>query len=213
MAEITDITLTKRGRYALFLDGEFAFSVDDETLVENHLKKGKILNDDDISAIRGQNDYRYAKQQALKLLSYKDYTSQMLIQRLIQKEIDEDSAVRAVKRMEELGLVNDLDYAMRCSRDLMNLKSWSTNRIRMELKRRLVPEYAIDEAIAQFDELDPEPKIAKIILKKYFRDLDTPKGKNRAAAGLCRLGYSPGQVFAVISNLLDDPDYYNEHDI
>ena len=146
-------------------------------------------------------------------MSYKDYTSQMLVQRLIQKEIDEDSAVRAVKRMEELGLVNDLDYAMRCSRDLMNLKSWSTNRIKMELKRRLVPEYAIDEAIAQFDELDPEPKIAKIILKKYFRDLDTPKGKNRAAAGLCRLGYSPGQVFAVISNLLDDPDYYNEHDI
>ena len=31
MPRITDITETRRGRYALFLDGEFAFSLDAET--------------------------------------------------------------------------------------------------------------------------------------------------------------------------------------
>ena len=38
---ITDLRQTKQGRIAVFFDGEFDFSVDDETLVQYHLAVGK----------------------------------------------------------------------------------------------------------------------------------------------------------------------------
>ena len=40
---ITALKETKRGRMAVFFDGEFDFSVDDETLLRHDLKVGKRL--------------------------------------------------------------------------------------------------------------------------------------------------------------------------
>ena len=36
---ITDLRQTKQGRIAVFFDGEFDFSVDDETLVQYHQRR------------------------------------------------------------------------------------------------------------------------------------------------------------------------------
>lgn len=210
MPVITEITVTKKGRFALFLDGEFSFSVDDETLVSEHLQKGSRLSEEDLRRIREETCLRYAKQKALSLLAHKEYTAKMMAQRLMTYEIEEETAWAATQRMEELGLINDLDYAMRCSRDLVNLKRYSPRRAAQELRTRGVPSHCIEEALAQFDGMDNSPAIASVLLKKYYRELDTPKGKNRAVNGLARLGYSPGEVLGVISNLLDDPDYYHE---
>lgn len=208
MPVITEITVTKRGRFALFLDGEFAFSVDDETLAEERLHTGVFLSQEDVRRIEAETSLRYAKKKALSLLSHKDYTVQMMIQRLLVYEVTEEIARAATQRMVELGLINDRDYALRCSRDLVNLKHYSPHRVARELRYRGVPADYIEEALAQFSEQDNAPIIASVVLKKYYRDLDTPKGVSRAVNGLSRLGYSPGEVLRVITNLLEDPDYY-----
>ena len=43
--QITALKETKRGRMAVFFDGEFDFSVDDETLLRHDLKVGKRLDE------------------------------------------------------------------------------------------------------------------------------------------------------------------------
>ena len=43
--QITALKETKRGRMAVFFDGEFDFSVDDETLLRHDLKVGKQLDE------------------------------------------------------------------------------------------------------------------------------------------------------------------------
>ncbi|MEG1778905.1 MAG: RecX family transcriptional regulator [Oscillospiraceae bacterium] len=208
MAILSKITVTKLMRYALFFDDEFTFSIDEKTLAENHLKVGISLNEEQINQLKEQSNYEYAKQKALSLLGYKDYTKNMLVKRLQTYEIDAQSATDAAYRMEELGLINEQDYAMRLSRDLVRLKKYSCYKVTQELKTRGLDEEIIQIAIEQFTEDSFPKRIAEVIQKKYLRDLDTPKGKNRAINGLVRLGYRPSEVVVVINNLLEDPEYY-----
>ena len=45
MPTMTQIKETKKGRFALFFDGEFAFSLDEETYVKAHLNPDDVLED------------------------------------------------------------------------------------------------------------------------------------------------------------------------
>ena len=48
---VSDIKNTKKGRYALFCDGEFLFSVDEETLLKHGLEKGSVLTKPELDAL------------------------------------------------------------------------------------------------------------------------------------------------------------------
>lgn len=49
---ITAVEPTKKGRYSVFADGEFVFSVDDETLVLCGVKAGREVTVQQLEAIR-----------------------------------------------------------------------------------------------------------------------------------------------------------------
>ena len=55
--QITALKETKRGRMAVFFDGEFDFSVDDETLLRHDLKVGKRLDERAYEQLREQPQY------------------------------------------------------------------------------------------------------------------------------------------------------------
>ena len=54
---------------AVFFDGEFEFSVDDETLLRHDLKVGKRLDERAYEQLREQTQYQKAKEKAFSLLS------------------------------------------------------------------------------------------------------------------------------------------------
>ena len=72
---ITALKETKRGRMAVFFDGEFDFSVDDETLLRHDLKVGKRLDERAYEQLREQTQYQKAKEKAFSLLSRRSYAS------------------------------------------------------------------------------------------------------------------------------------------
>ena len=50
--KITDISVTKKGRYALFVDGEFLFSAEEEALVRSGLRPGMETDIQTLEALR-----------------------------------------------------------------------------------------------------------------------------------------------------------------
>ena len=74
-----------------------------------------------LEELRAQAELKKAKEKALQLLSYKEYTAKQLSDRLA-RTAGEETAKLAVMRMEELGLVDDADYAMRFAYDLYTRK-------------------------------------------------------------------------------------------
>ena len=110
MPQLTQIKETKKGRMALFFDGEFAFSLDADTFAKADLHEEDLLEEWQIEDLRKQSDTRRALDKAMDYLSLRDHAAGELYQKLCRK-FDEHSAAYAVARAGELGLLNDADFA------------------------------------------------------------------------------------------------------
>lgn len=190
---ITALKETKRGRMAVFFDGEFDFSVDDETLLRHDLKVGKQLDERAYEQLREQTQYQKAKEKAFSLLSRRAYASAQLRQKL-EGDFPPDCIDRVMERCADLGLIDDLDYAQRAARDLVHLKHYSLSRVRQELAHRGIGQNEIEDALELFADYDERQALRQLLEKKYGSVLDDPKGQARAIRGLMRRGYPYGEI-------------------
>lgn len=190
---ITALKETRRGRMAVFFDGEFDFSVDDETLLRHDLKVGKQLDEREYERLREQTQYQKAKEKAFSLLSRRSYPGAQLRQKL-EGDFSPDCIDRVMERCAELGLIDDLDYAQRAARDLVHLKHYSLGRVRQELARRGIGPNEIEDALEQFADYDERQAMRQQLEKKYAASLREEKGRRRAFSALVRLGYDPGEI-------------------
>ncbi len=199
MPVLTKLSPTKQGRMALFFDDEFTFSVDLETLAQYGLQQGRVFTTAELSQLLNDTQYKKARDRAFKLLGYKAYTRYLMEQKLLQEDVPPFVVEDVLARLEELGFLNDLDYACRCAADLVHLKKFSHSRVRQELRRRGVEDCDIEDALSRLDD-DPLEQLRQVIETKYSRDLDSEKGRRRAVNGLMRLGYSYSQIHQALKD-------------
>ena len=190
---ITALKETKRGRMAVFFDGEFDFSVDDETLLRHDLKVGKRLDERAYEQLREQTQYQKAKEKAFSLLCRRSYASAQLRQKL-EGDFPPDCIDRVMERCAELGLIDDLDYAQRAARDLVHLKHYSLSRVRQELAHRGIGQNEIEDALELFADYDERQALRQLLEKKYAASLREEKDRRRAFSALVRLGYDSGEI-------------------
>ena len=82
MPKLTQVKETKRGRYALFFDGEFAFSLDEDTFAMAGLHTGDELEEWQIHDLQTKSDTRKAVDKAMDLLALRDHAAGELYQKL-----------------------------------------------------------------------------------------------------------------------------------
>lgn len=191
--QITALKETKRGRMAVFFDGEFDFSVDDETLLRHDLKVGKRLDERAYEQLREQTQYQKAKEKVFSLLSRRAYASAQLRQKL-EGDFPPDCIDRVMERCADLGLIDDLDYAQRAARDLVHLKHYSLSRVRQELAHRGIGQNEIEDALELFADYDERQALRQLLEKKYAASLREEKDRRRAFSALVRLGYDSGEI-------------------
>ena len=104
--KITEIKPRRKRLSAVYIDGEFAVSLDTQTLIENRFDVGREIDDEDLHEIIKLSNERRAKEKALWLLSYREHSKKELEDK-IRRTADETSAQKAVDRMEELGVLQD----------------------------------------------------------------------------------------------------------
>ena len=192
---ITAIEPRRKGLSALYLDGEFAVSLDTQTLLENRFDVGREVSDGELTDIIEKSGERRAKEKALWLISYRDHTKKELQDKL-RRTCDAQSAEKAADRMEELGLVNDEQYAQRYARRLLLEKRLTRRAALFEMTRKGIDKQTAEEALGAVD-VDYRDNIRAVIEKKY-RSIGDEKTKRRAVAALQRLGYGWDDIRAVL---------------
>ena len=199
--KITEIRPRRKGLSALFIDGEFAMSLDTQTLLENRFDVGREITDEELRDIIDQSNERRAKEKALRLISYRDHSKKELLDK-VRRTSDEDSAEKAVERMEELGLVDDERFARRYAEQLIGSKHMSERGAVIALSQK-----GIDRELAEqiIEELSPDAREhIRIIIEKKYRNLSDEKTKRRAVAALQRLGYRWDDIRSVLSEYDED---------
>lgn len=189
--KIDRISKTRQGRFALFDEaGEFLFSVDEETLVKNHLKEGAVLEAASLAALREQSDLRKAKDKALGCLSRRDYACGELYERLC-RDFDEHTAAAAVAELRRLELLDDARFARHRVKYLAG-QNKSAREIRRLLLEKGVDRETADAALA---ELYPDEAAAcrAVLEKSYLRKLEGGR-RDLVIAALARRGFSYGVI-------------------
>lgn len=206
MPRLTQIKETKKGRLALFLDGEFVFSLDEDTFASAHLHEGDELEDWQVEDLRKQSDTRRALDKAMDYLSLRDHAAGELYQKLCRK-FDGPSAAYAVARAQELGLLNDADFARRRAAELLR-KRKSRREILTDLSAKGIDrEVAAEavEALYQTDEEgeDPELTTARTLVERRYAAKLAAGKREQVAAALARRGFSHAVIREVLAETED----------
>ena len=202
MPQLTQIKETKKGRLALFFDGEFAFSLDEETFARADLHEEDLLEDWQIEDLRKQSDTRRALDKAMDYLSLRDHAAGELYQKLCRK-FDEHSAAYAVARAGELGLLNDADFARRRAAELLR-KRKSRREILLDLTAKGIDRDTAAEAVEALyaetdDGEDPELATARALVERQYAAKLAAGKRDQVAAALARRGFSHSIIRAALA--------------
>ena len=200
MPRLTRITETKRGRYALFLDDAFAFSLDEDTFAAAGLHAGDELTEPAVAELRRKSDARRALDKAMDLLALRDHAARELYAKLCRR-FDPHTAAAAVARVGELGLLNDAGFARRRAAELLR-KRKSRREILQDLAAKGIDRETAADALAALmpadGEEDPDLASARALVERqYARKLAEGKTQQVMAA-LARRGFSHAVIRAAV---------------
>ncbi|MBQ2085918.1 MAG: RecX family transcriptional regulator [Oscillospiraceae bacterium] len=206
--KITEIKMTKKGRYALFCGEEFLFSVDESTFADFGLHRDMELSDADLEQLRKSSEYRKALSKGFTLLGVRDHSEYELYTKLL-KNFDEHTSAQAVTRIRELGYLDDGAFARRYTEELLR-KGKSAGEIRRRLSEKRISRETAEEILSDL-ETDERPLIAELIEGKYAAKLREPNGRQKVYAALLRRGFRSSDVSAALREFeVEDIEYTEE---
>lgn len=186
MTEITRITKTRQGRFALFCGQEFLFSIDAETMIQQDIHEGSSLSEGELSLLKGASDTRKAKDAALRFLSLRAYGEKELYGKLCLR-YDDHSAAAAVASMKALELLDDETFAVEKAKGMAE-RGKNSFEIRQKLQALGIDETIVAKSILL---AQPDDGAAAILLlqKKYMEKLQNGE-RQKVMAALARRGFS-----------------------
>ncbi|MCQ4949869.1 regulatory protein RecX [Bittarella massiliensis (ex Durand et al. 2017)] len=201
--EITGLEKTKRGRYSVFVDGEFLWSLDGETLLKSRVRPGAVLEYAYLEEVKAQSDAVGCREKALTLLGQRAYARGELVERLC-RDWPRPTARQVVTQLEEAGLVSDGDYAFRLADELYRYKHLSRRFIELELQKRGIAP-ALCREVLDAGGFDDGASIRALLEQKYAARLGDRAQRQKVLAALARRGFGYGDCRAAMEEY--DTDY------
>ncbi len=204
---ITSIARQKKdsNRVSIFLDGEFAFGIHQDVLLEHGLHTGQVLSPEDVLLIQHADQYYVARTVALNYASQRPRTVHEVRQKLRQKSY-EDAVIDAVTdRLTTLHYLDDATYARNYVRGRVNGRGYGPRRIQQELRRRGVDAAIIEAALAEELDVDHVLENARKQAAKRWtqlqREADPYKRRRKLQDYLMRRGFRHDTIRSVIEAL------------
>ena len=185
----------KRGRFLVKLEDGDALRVTEEELLRFGLRGGMELDGETMEALRASARSSSAKAAAANIIGSRALSKKELTERLVKKGNDASDAQAAADWLEDIGAVNDAQYAAALVRHYGG-RGYGPARVREELRRRGVDRALWEEAMAEMPEA--AEILDRLIQKKCRGELSDPREKKRVSDALLRRGFSWGEVKAAM---------------
>lgn len=209
--KITKIEPSKKEDFSrIYIDGQYFMTVSDEIIVRRRLSEGNEIGEEEIPELSKSVLARRARERLLYALDRRLHSEKELREKL-KKDYPPDIIDAAISELDSLGLIDDETFAKAyCEHRKDSLKK-GPYAIRQELILKGVDRDIIEEVLSEvFSDEDEEISGAREVAKKYQKDLDTPKGKQRLFAALTRKGYSYATVKKVMREMCDEFSEYQD---
>ncbi|MBZ0295378.1 MAG: RecX family transcriptional regulator [Anaerolineae bacterium] len=158
---VTALEIQKRNkeRVNVYLDGEYAFSLD--MMKAAMLHKGQQLTEAEITALRDEDDVIRAFDRAIRFLAYRPRSTEEVRRNLADKAVPETVIEAAIARLNQRGYLDDRAFAAFWIENRSQFKPLSPRALRYELRQKGVAAAVIDELLASVDAEDAAYRAAQ----------------------------------------------------
>ena len=181
-----------KGRYLVKLEDGDILRVTEDELLRFSLRAGEELGGAELEALRASASASAARAAAAGMIGRRPLSKRELTKRLVEKGAGEEDAASAADWLEDIGAVNDAEYAAMLVRHYGG-KGYGIARVREELRRRGVDRALWDKALEEFP--NQEEILDRLIQKKCRgRELSDRREVKRVSDSLLRRGFPWSQV-------------------
>lgn len=163
MPQITAITPQKKkiSRQNVFLDGHFAFGVEDESLIKHNLKVGQNLTQEQIKEIVKEDKLGNLVNKSLNFLSYRP-RSQKEVEDYLAKKIALAEEIKfnqaqasslipeVISKLKKYKYINDYDFAKWWLESRLKSNPKGPRLIEMELMKKNIDRQVIEKVLGNF---------------------------------------------------------------
>ena len=194
----------KPNRRSIFINGKFALGVDASVVLDLGLQVGQQMTEEKLQAIVRAELAAKAWHKALRLLEYRPRSKKEIVRRLETAGFAEDIIEETLTRLEQAGLVDDLEFSKSWVSHRLTENAIGKTRIRWELRQKGVPTEVIEEAVSAIG-TDTEYQLAMDTAKRRWerdKDLDLNSKRRRLASYLRRRGFDWDVITKVMNELV-----------
>lgn len=184
-----------RNRVDIYLDGKKDFAIMKSIAME--LSVGQELSDDQIQELKNKDLEEQIYLQALRLISRRPRSERELRDRFQQKKAKPEIQDAAIARLREKGLVDDQAFAQTWVENRLTFRPRSAWALKYELRKKGVPEDAIQIALEDFDEDDAAYRAASKAARKMV-ELPWEQFNRRIGAYLRRRGFRYSTISPIV---------------
>ncbi len=174
------------GRYNIFVDGHYSFSLDEFQLVQYSLHSGQEIDEAKLAELQAESDFGKNYTRAVDLISRRLRSEREIRDYAGRKQWSKDNTERVIARLHNRGYLNDLVFTKAFVRSRQSAQKYSRRRIERDLVNKGIShriiQQVLDEEAGMADDNDA---LANLVAKKYHRYDDI----NKLKAYLARAGF------------------------
>lgn len=189
-----------RGRYNIFVDEKYSFSLDELQLVSSGVRTGKEITEAELASLKDESTFGKAYARALDFIMRRPRSEKELREYAYKKQWPKELAERVMNRLRDKSYLNDAKFAEIWVRHRALGKPISQRKVQLELKQKGVAEEFITAALTdEKSDFNETESLARLIEKKRSKYDDEQK----LIAYLARQGFA----YDAIKQALHGDDY------
>lgn len=204
MLKIISVEKYKGSTYRVDIENSEPTFLNSEIISKYNVRSSMEVSEDLWDEIVYSNEFRRARERAMYLLDYRDYSYSELYKKLLNN-YGEQICYDVCDKLAELGFINDRRYAESLARKYMEVKKLGYFRAVQEMRLKGLSKELIDEVLSGYEDTVHE-RLAELVEKKYIRKLEDEDGVKKVKNALARQGYSYSDINAVLDDILESED-------
>ena len=189
----------QRDRYSIFVDDKYSFSLSKTALLDSKLTSGQELTRQQVAEYKQKSADDKLYTRTLRWVALRPRSVWEAQDYLRRHDCPAPLTEQITNKLVDIGLLDDQKFAEVFVRDRRLLRSASVRKITLELRKKHVPDAAIEQAIAG-DETDELVLLRQLVAKKRqqtkYRDDNL-----KLMQYLARQGFNYSDIKAVLESV------------
>ncbi len=201
--KITAIEPQKRNkkRRSIFLDGEYAFGLDEELVLKYHLHEGDLIDEDEFLNLIQDDLKKLARDRSFRIIGYRARSENELRDKLCATGLDEETINWTIEDLKQKKILSDEQFVLAFVHDKMLTHPIGPLAIKQELKRKGIADDLIELAIEEAFREKSQQEVAADLVKKRqpsLKNENRMKARKKLADFLYRRGFGWDVIGAVL---------------